>query len=84
VTKIVQLTKREQLELQQIKKNELENYKRKALKQFSEDKNQSIMLSQKANKIRNEIMVRVKFEQMKRGELRETMRKARAEIIDRR
>ena len=34
-----------------------------------------------ANKIRNEIMVRVKFEQMKRGDLRERMRKERQAIL---
>lgn len=71
VAKIVKLNLKEKDLLNQKKRRLLEEYKQSALDEFNPEKNQSIMLSQNANKIRNDIMVSFKFEQLKRSKLRE-------------
>ena len=48
---------------------------------FDDDKNQSVMLSSKANQMRNQIMIDFKYEQMKRSKLRERMRQAKKDIL---
>ena len=48
--------------LNKIRKDVLNEYRQKALEMFDEDKNQSLMLSQKANQMRNQIMVDFKYE----------------------
>ena len=63
---------------------ELARYKQQALRQFNSEKNQSQMLSAKTNDIRNQIMQKFKYEQIKRRNLREFLRKAKAEIITQR
>ena len=63
---------------------ELAKYKQQALRQFNSEKNQSQMLSAKTNDIRNQIMQKFKYEQIKRRNLREFLRKAKADIITQR
>ena len=75
------LSQRETEKLNRIRKDVLNEYRQKALEMFDEDKNQSLMLSQKANQMRNQIMVDFKYEQMKRSKLRERMRQAKKDII---
>lgn len=51
------------------------------MRQFNSEKNQSQMLSAKTNDLRNQIMQKFKYEQIKRRNLREFLRKAKADII---
>ena len=71
VAKIEKLTMREKEALNMKKRRLLEEYRQTALDEFNAEKNQSIMLSQEANQIRNDIMVNFKFEHLKRSKLRE-------------
>ena len=63
---------------------ELAKYKHQAMKQFNSEKNQSQMLSAKTNDLRNQIMQKFKYEQIKRRNLREFLRKAKADVITQR
>ena len=47
------LSQREIEKMNKIRKEVLNEYRQKALEMFDDDKNQSLMLSQKANQMRN-------------------------------
>jgi uncharacterized protein YnzC (UPF0291/DUF896 family) len=84
VRKIETLTKEEKQELQNLKNLELQKFHSEVNRMFDSNKNWSIMIDQKHNEIRNEVMQKVKFEQLKKRCLHDFMRKTREELIRKR
>lgn len=84
MTELEPFTQAEKDKLKHWKMQELAKYKQQAMKMFNSEKNQSQMLSAKTNDIRNEIMQKFKYEQIKRRNLREFIRKAKDEIMTKR
>ena len=70
--------------MNQLKEVELKKYRDQADKMFGEGKNQSNMISEESNKIRNDIMRQLKYEQIKKRNLREFIRKSEQDIIKKR
>jgi len=76
-----QLSKDEQLRLMEMKQAELQKFRQIAMAKFDDSKNWSIMIKQKDNMLRNKIMQNVKYEQLKKRNLHDFVRKAREDII---
>ena len=64
--KIAKLTQSEKDKLKQIRDQELGRYRQNVSEIFNGEKNWSIMISKEDNEIRNNVMRKVKFEQIKR------------------
>ena len=76
------LTKDEREKLRLMKENQLKKFKQEAEEKFDSKKNWSIMIDNRHNQMRNEVMQKVKYEQLKRRCLHDFMRKAREDIIN--
>jgi hypothetical protein len=78
------LTYAEKEKVKQMRDQELGRYKRNVSEIFDSDKNWSIMISREDNEIRNNVMRKVKFEQIKRQKLRNFMREAKEKVLNQR
>ena len=78
---IDKLSKDELSRLNVLKQQELEKDRGKQSNRFDSNKNWSIMINQKDNEVRNQIMMKIKFEQEKRRFLHDFERKTREKII---
>ena len=67
-----------------MKDAQLERFRQEVEERFDSKKNWSIMIDNKHNDIRNEVMKKVKFEQLKRRCLHDFLRKAREDLINQR
>ena len=74
-------TKDEMIQLKMLKEQEIGKFKKTVEERFDSKKNWSIMINPKDNDTRNQIMQKVKFEQLKRRCLHDFMRKTREEIL---
>ena len=62
----------------------MERYKKNVSEIFDSEKNWSIMIAKEDNDTRNNIMRKVKFEQIKRKTLRNFMREAKKNVLNQR
>ena len=62
----------------------MQRFREEVNERFDSTKNWSIMIDDKHNNMRNEVMKKVKFEQLKRRCLHDFMRKAREDIVSQR
>lgn len=67
-----------------LKESQLQRFRQEVDERFDSTKNWSIMIDDKHNNMRNEVMKKVKFEQLKRRCLHDFMRKAREDIVSQR
>jgi len=65
-----------------MREQELGRYRKNVSEIFDSDKNWSIMISREDNEIRNNVMRKVKFEQIKRQKLRNFMREAKEKVLN--
>jgi len=70
--------------LRVLKESQLQRFRQEVDERFDSTKNWSIMIDDKHNNMRNEVMEKVKFEQLKRRCLHDFMRKAREDIVSQR
>ena len=75
------LTKDEKEQLRILKEEQILRFRQEVDERFDSKKNWSIMIDDKHNNMRNEVMKKVKFEQLKRRCLHDFMRKAREDIV---
>lgn len=80
--KIAKLTFAEKEKVKQMREQELGRYRKNVSEIFDSDKNWSIMISREDNEIRNNVMRKVKFEQIKRQKLRNFMREAKEKVLN--
>jgi|TARA_B110000285_G_C15081146_1_gene593586 hypothetical protein len=76
------LTFAEKEKVKQMREQELGRYRKNVSEIFDSDKNWSIMISREDNEIRNNVMRKVKFEQIKRQKLRNFMREAKEKVLN--
>lgn len=81
VKAIEQLSKEDVAKLKYLRDNEIASFKKIVGERFDSKKNWSIMMNPRDNDTRNQIMQKVKFEQLKRRCLHDFMRKTREEIL---
>ena len=72
----MKLTSQKELQIQKLKDM--------ATKKFDNSKNWSIMIDDKSNMVRNEVMQKIKFEQLKKRSLHDFIRKQKEAIIQQR
>lgn len=76
------MTFAEKEKVKQMREQELGRYRKNVSEIFDSDKNWSIMISREDNEIRNNVMRKVKFEQIKRQKLRNFMREAKEKVLN--
>lgn len=78
---IDKLTQQEHKKLKEMRDLQLEKFHRMAQERFDSKKNWSIMIDQRDNEIRNQVMRNTKFQQLKKRCLHDFMRKAKEDLI---